>query len=63
MIFAGNILHQPAYRGLHIETYGDMINSDKVMRNSFFIGIHPGLNIADLDYMYKVIGNFMEGYR
>ena len=61
MIFAGNILHQPAYRGLHIETYGDMTNSDKVMRNSFFIGIHPGLNVADLDYMAQVIGDFMGG--
>ncbi len=60
LIFAGNILSQPAYQGMNITQCGRMINSDIIMKNSFFIGIHPGLRKVDLDYMVQTIGKFIE---
>lgn len=63
LIFAGNILSQPAYQGLDITPHGSMTNSDLIMKNSFFIGIHPGLSPIHLDYMAQTIGTFMEDFR
>lgn len=63
LIFAGNILSQPAYQGPDITPYGSMTNSDMIMKNSFFIGIHPGLGPVHLDYVAQTIGTFMEDFR
>jgi CDP-6-deoxy-D-xylo-4-hexulose-3-dehydrase len=62
LIFAGNILSQPAYQGLDITPYGNMTNSDLIMKSSFFIGIHPGLSRIQLDYVAQTIGTFMEHF-
>jgi len=34
-----------------------------IMKNSFFIGIHPGLTTVHLDYVAQRIGTFMEDFR
>lgn len=58
-IFAGNILRHPCFEGLKEgEDYrivGDLTNTDRVLENSFFVGVYPGLNQAMLDYMIDEI--------
>ena len=63
LIFAGDITKQPAYESIKINSIGVLKNSEKVMKNSFFIGIHPGLDKSQLEYIVEVFNNFMKVYR
>jgi len=60
LIFAGNIIKQPAYKSVRFKSFGSLENSDRIMKNSFFIGIHPGLSEPQLKYIIKVFDCFME---
>lgn len=60
MIFAGNLLRQPAYGKIPKRVVGDLKNSDLVMTNTFFVGVYPGLTEPMLDFM---IGQFHEFVR
>lgn len=53
MIFAGNLLRQPAYRNIRRRVVGELQNTDLVMTNTFFIGVYPGLTDPMLDYMIE----------
>jgi len=51
LLFGGNLLRQPAYRGIQRRVIGDLPNSDFVMNNVFWIGLYPGITQAMIDYM------------
>ena len=59
LIFAGNLLRQPAYEGLEYRVVGEMTNTDFVMNQSFWIGTFPGLTTEMLDYIAEVIAAFV----
>jgi len=59
LMFAGNITRQPAYSGVDFRIVGDLINSDIVMRRSFWIGVYPGLTKEMLSFVVEVIKDFM----
>jgi len=59
LMFAGNISRQPAYSGVDFRIVGDLINSDIVMRRSFWIGVYPGLTKEMLSFVLEVIKDFM----
>jgi CDP-4-dehydro-6-deoxyglucose reductase, E1 len=61
LIFAGNMLRQPAYRDIEHRVVSDLANSDTVMTRSFWIGTYPGLTEAMLDYMADSIIDFITG--
>lgn len=58
LIFAGNILRQPAYEHIERRVIGDLRHSDQVMRGGFFVGVYPGLDRDRLDYMLDTFGRF-----
>ncbi len=58
LIFAGNILKQPGYGGIEHRTVGELPVADRIMSGSFFIGVYPGLDTPQLDYMIDMIGRF-----
>lgn len=58
-LFAGNILRQPAYRDMDCRAVGKLENSDRVMKSSFFIGVHPGLTEEMLNYMIEAFEEFI----
>ena len=60
LIFAGNILRQPAYEHIEHRAVGDLSVSDQVMRGGFFIGVFPGLDRPRLDYMLDTFGRFFK---
>ncbi len=60
-MFAGNILKQPAYRNIEHRVVGDLTNTDLIMKNSFWVGVYPGLNLEMLDYVISNIVDFITG--
>ena len=61
LLFAGNILKQPAYKNVDFRIVGDLINTDMVMRRSFWVGVYPGLTKPMLDYVIESITDFLNG--
>jgi CDP-6-deoxy-D-xylo-4-hexulose-3-dehydrase len=61
LLFAGNILKQPAYKNIDFRVVGDLTNTDIVMKRSFWVGVYPGLTIEMLDYVIESISDFMSG--
>lgn len=58
LIFAGNITKQSAYEHMEFNAPFPLVNSDKVMYDSFFIGVHPGLEEEHMDYICEVFEKF-----
>ena len=59
LLFAGNLLRQPAYEGLEYRVIGDMTGSDYVMNHVFWIGVFPGLTTEMLDYVVETMVAFV----
>ncbi|HTB33634.1 MAG TPA: lipopolysaccharide biosynthesis protein RfbH [bacterium] len=55
LIFAGNILRQPAYKGIAHRVVGALDQADRVMERSFWLGLYPGLGPAHMDYVSGVL--------
>jgi CDP-4-dehydro-6-deoxyglucose reductase, E1 len=58
LLFGGNLLRQPLYKGLKYRVVGDMINADRIMKNVFWIGVFPGLTEEMLKYVVSKIRSF-----
>jgi CDP-6-deoxy-D-xylo-4-hexulose-3-dehydrase len=54
-VFGGNVLRQPGYRNIEHRVFGSLERSDRIMEDTFFVGVHPGLTDEMLDY---VVGRF-----
>jgi CDP-6-deoxy-D-xylo-4-hexulose-3-dehydrase len=57
-LFAGNILHQPGYRGIPHRVATPLTETDRVLRTAFFLGLYPGMDQPRLAYMLQVIEDF-----
>jgi len=59
LIFAGNLTRQPYMAGRRFRVAGPLTNTDRVMNDSFWLGLWPGLNETMLDYVVEKLGHFM----
>jgi CDP-4-dehydro-6-deoxyglucose reductase, E1 len=62
-LFAGNLLRHPAFQAIPHRIVRDLVNTDTVMNNTFFVGVYPGLDSARLDHLAAVFDRFMAGER
>lgn len=60
LLFAGNVIKQPAYVNIDKRVVGDLNNTDLVMRNGFWLGVWPGLNQDHYEYIVNHIISFIK---
>ena len=63
MLFAGNILKHPCFDAMRRDktgyrVIGDLLNTNRIMENAFWIGVYPGLTDEMVDYMIDTIRTF-----
>ena len=55
LLFAGNLIKQPAFKDVEYRVVGELTNTDKVMNDSFWIGVWPGITDEMINYMVETI--------
>ena len=60
MLFAGNLIRHPCFDGMRKEgrgyrTVSDLSVTDRIMKDTFWVGVYPGMTDEMIDYMAKVI--------
>jgi CDP-6-deoxy-D-xylo-4-hexulose-3-dehydrase len=55
LLFAGNLTKQPAYLEKKFRISGELNNTDFIMNNTFWVGIHPSLEEEHLSYISKIL--------
>lgn len=65
MLFAGNLLRQPCFDGMResgqgYRVVGELNVTDRIMRDTFWIGVYPGMTDEMLDYMAEKILEALE---
>lgn len=67
-LFAGNIVRHPCFDEMREEeagyrVVGNLENTDRIMNQTFWIGVYPGMNRKKLDYMVRIIKDFLGNYQ
>lgn len=60
MLFAGNLLKHPCFddmraSGEGYRVVGELINTNRIMMDTFWVGVYPGMTDEMIDYMVKTI--------
>ncbi|MBS0483389.1 MAG: lipopolysaccharide biosynthesis protein RfbH [Proteobacteria bacterium] len=55
LLFAGNLTRQPAFRDVNYRVHGELTQTDKVMRDAFWLGVWPGIDDPRMDYMVATL--------
>jgi len=65
MLFAGNLIKHPCFdemraTGKGFRVVGDLTNTDRIMTDTFWVGVYPGMTNDMIDYMAKIIIEALE---
>ena len=55
LLFAGNLTKQPSYLNKKFRISGNLKNTDFIMENTFWVGLHPALGEEELNFVTKTI--------
>jgi CDP-4-dehydro-6-deoxyglucose reductase, E1 len=58
LLFAGNLTRQPYMAGRNYRVSGELTNTDRVMHDTFWIGVFPGLSTEMLDFTAQKLEEF-----
>ena len=57
-MFSGNITKHPAYKDTEYRIGNSLDGADQILRESFWVSVHPSLTLKDLQYMVDVFHGF-----
>jgi len=60
LMFAGNLINQPAYKDVDYRIHKDLYNSDIVQDYTFWLGVWPGLDEEHYEYIGSVFRKFLK---
>lgn len=60
LLFAGNLTRQPYMQGLRYRVSGELKVTDKVMNDTFWIGVWPGLSEAHLEHAAQSLESYLK---
>ena len=59
MLFSGNLIKHPCFDRIRgTDAYrvaGSLVNTDRIMKDSFWVGVYPGMTDEMIDYMAETI--------
>lgn len=60
MLFAGNLIKHPCFDEMRLAGEGYRVvdslnNTERIMRDTFWVGVYPGMTDEKIDYMIKII--------
>ncbi|NGZ83101.1 lipopolysaccharide biosynthesis protein RfbH [Duganella aceris] len=58
LLFAGNLTRQPYMIGRNYRVSGELTNTDRIMHDTFWIGVYPGLTREMLDFAITKLEQF-----
>jgi len=62
-IFTGNLLRQPCFKNINHNSFRkNFPNADFIMKNSFLIGCHQGLEQEQIEYMKNIFSEFLNRF-
>jgi CDP-6-deoxy-D-xylo-4-hexulose-3-dehydrase len=63
-LFAGNLTRHPCFdtlkENIDYRVSGNLKNTDKIMNDSFWLGLYPGMTEAKLNYIIESIKEFLK---
>ena len=64
MLFAGNLIKHPCFdemrkSGEGYRVPGNLENTDMIMRDTFWVGVYPGMTEEMIGFMIKQMGDFV----
>lgn len=64
-LFAGNLIKHPCFDEMRktkqgYRIVGSLENTDRIMKDTFWIGVYPGMTDEKIDYMIKVIKSYLQ---
>jgi CDP-6-deoxy-D-xylo-4-hexulose-3-dehydrase len=65
MLFAGNLIKHPCFdemrkEGKGYRIAGDLTITDKIMKDTFWLGVYPGMTEEMIEFIIKTINNYIE---
>ena len=62
-LFAGNMIKHPLFAelklGVDYKISGELKNTDKIMNDSFWVGVYPGMSDEKIEYIIKTVRGFI----
>jgi CDP-6-deoxy-D-xylo-4-hexulose-3-dehydrase len=59
LLFAGNLILHPAYESIPMRVVGDLKNANKIMNDSFFLGVYPGIDEEKMKFILEKTEEFL----
>lgn len=60
LLFAGNLTKQPYMKNMTFKVHDSLKNTDLILKNTFWVGLYPGLSLKHLEYTVDKIKNFFK---
>ena len=58
LLFGGNLIRQPYFENKKFRVAGNLSNTEKIMNDTFWVGIHPSIDRVTIEYIADKIGAY-----